>query len=374
MSAREGKVIELFEESSDGRFEGRLLVPQPIWIKAGLAARPGTTGEPEPGSFKSRVLDRKVDLVELIDEGVPRTEYLPESEGMLAKGKRHLIAAPRKEGKSLAMLVHGAKMALAGARVIFFDRENGSHLYAERLDEILTSWKVTEAERDRIGSNLVYYEFPQLRQEDADESLVKLAEGADVVVFDSQRPFLTEWGLKEGDADDYAQFMLYAVDPLFRAGVATVILDNTGHREQDRSRGTSAKGDLNEVVFSLKKVEPFSKDRAGKLQLVLEHSRFGGEGRWEMRIGGGRFPGWKRIGGLPAAPAFRQAVEELLQAAGEPGLSKNRLLTKVREKGVLFKNEDGSARLDAYDRDAHDPVEKGAGPRRASVFRWKKGS
>ena len=39
-----------------------------------------------------------------------------------------------------------------------------------------------------------------------------------------------------------------AFEPLFEAGVATVILDNTGHSDKNRSRGTSAKGDLNEVV------------------------------------------------------------------------------------------------------------------------------
>ena len=44
---------------------------------------------------------------------------------------------------------------------------------------------------------------------------------AGYLVFDSQRMFLTDLGLSEGDADEYAAFMQYAVEPLFSAGVAT---------------------------------------------------------------------------------------------------------------------------------------------------------
>ncbi len=51
----------------------------------------------------------------------------------------------------------------------------------------------------------------------------------DLVVFDSQRMILTDVGLSEDSADDYARFMAKIVDPLFNAGVGTMILDDTGH-------------------------------------------------------------------------------------------------------------------------------------------------
>ena len=41
--------------------------------------------------------------------------------------------APRKKGKSIAMLVHWTRMALEGATVIILDRENGADEYARRL-------------------------------------------------------------------------------------------------------------------------------------------------------------------------------------------------------------------------------------------------
>src|SRR4051794_14650131 len=53
----------------------------------------------EPSSFEARVAAREVDLVKLVEEGLPPVEYLPASEGMLIRGKRHLIVAPFKTGK-----------------------------------------------------------------------------------------------------------------------------------------------------------------------------------------------------------------------------------------------------------------------------------
>ena len=77
-------------------------------------------------------------------------------------------------------------------------------------------------------------------------------EGADLVIFDSQRRFLTDLGLDEDSSDDYAKFAAATIDAfLFEVGIATLIEDNTGHVQKDRGRGSSAKADLNEVSFIL---------------------------------------------------------------------------------------------------------------------------
>lgn len=322
--------------------------------------------------FERRVLSRRVDLVRRIEEGLPPVAYLPQSEGMLVKGKRHLIAAPRKEGKSIAMLVHWARMALDGATVIIFDRENGADEYARRLDDIMTSWSLRPRDRAIVQSNLHYYEFPSLRREDGAE-FAALAEGADVVVFDSQRMFLADLGLKEDVSDDYADFMQLVIEPLFEAEVATVILDNTGHSDKNRSRGTSAKGDLNEVLFTLKAEDQFSRHRHGKVRLSLQpgNSRFGNEGEWEMHIGGGAFTSWRRVGEeKPVDPEFRVAAETALLAAGLEGLSQTKLLQAIRGMGVSFANElarDWLVRLSTDSAVAIDMV-KDDGPRGALMF------
>jgi len=335
------KIIEL--RSVDGEVEARevpRLLPQGLRSAGPMVM---ATAPMEPSDFRERVLNKRVDLVERIMEGLPPVEYLPESEGMLIAGKRHLIAAPRKTGKSIGMLVHWSRMALADTRVIILDRENGAQTYAERLDAIITTWGLKPHDKTRIRRNLHYYEFPRLRREDG-QAFSKMAEGAAVVVFDSQRMFLTDLGLRESESDDYSEFMKYAVEPLFGAGVATVILDNTGHTEKTRSRGTSAKGDLNEVLFTLKTEVEFSRNRQGKLRLLLEpgNSRFGHEGEWEMHIGGGAFSPWQRVGQeTPIDPTFQRAAEKALSDAGTEGLSQTKLLEAIRATEVTFSNTVG---------------------------------
>lgn len=251
---------------------------------------------PERGSFEERFRSRRVDLRELLKNGVPPIEYLPASEGMYVRGKRHLMPAPRKMGKSFSTLRHSVEMVLAGARVVILDRENGAELYATRLGMITAALDLTDEQLDTLHAGLVYYEFPQIRPYDHTDLTIELAE-VDLVVFDSSRRFLADLGLDEDSSDDYARFMAAAVDPLFEAGIATLIQDNTGHQDATRSRGSSAKADLNEIQFVLEPIEPFSTNRVGKIRLRLDAgaSRFGNEGTWDMTIGAGVFGPWERV-------------------------------------------------------------------------------
>lgn len=354
------EVIEL--RTTEDRVTARVLpraeVPPGITSYTGRTFAAAALNGAEPGSFEERVKARRVDLVRLIHDGLPPIEYLPESDGMLVKGKRHLIAAPRKEGKSITMLVHWVQMALAGARVIVFDRENGAELYAERLEQIIAAWGLGKPEELKLRRKLDYYEFPRLRPSDG-EALAELASGAAVVVFDAQRMFLTDFGLREGESDDYSLFMAAVIDPLFHAGVATVILDNTGHSETGRSRGSSAKGDLNEVLFTLKAESDFSLHRRGKVRLILEpgNSRFGNEGTWEMQIGGGAFTGWQRVDELRADdPGFRRATVEVLRTFGAGGLSMSALFKELRASGAKFANDTARGWLYDYDGNPAVPV------------------
>lgn len=214
------------------------------------------------GSFEDRVASRRVDLVERIRDGIPPAEYLPASDGMLRRGKRHQVVAPKKVGKSLETLVHSVDMILAGARVVVFDRENGGNLYADRLDQIITARSLDDEAQATIAAGLDYYEFPRFRNTD-EHDLVQVCASADLVVFDSQRLFLSDLGLEEDDNDDYADFMAALIDPLFRAGVATLILDNAGHQEPKRSRGASAKRDLNETCSRSRRSNASTPTRPG---------------------------------------------------------------------------------------------------------------
>jgi hypothetical protein len=299
----------------------------------------------EPASFAARVTSTRVDLIQRIKDGIPATDYLPASDGMLIRGKRHQIAAPRKEGKSLGKLVHWTQMILAGAKVLVLDRENGADLYARRLEAIADG---LDLDLEELRAGLLYFEFPRLRFDDGAD-LVELCHDADIVVFDAQRMFLTDLGLQENVADDYARFIATAIDPLFRAGIATAILDNTGH-EGTRARGSSTKGDLNEVLLTLKAVQPFDTTRIGLLQLAVDDTRFGNRGVWQMRIGGGTFQPWQPTEGPWRPTLLMERASRTLEAQTKPQ-SKTDIVAATRGTdthlyaALGFLIEDGFARL-----------------------------
>lgn len=327
-------------------------------LRPGPQRREGAQPEPtyERGSFNDRVVVRRVDLIEAIENGLPPINYLPASDEMLVRGKRHLLAAPAKDGKSLAALVHTVDMVFEGAVVAIFDRENGAQTYARRLQDIILARNLTAEQRAMIQGRLAYHEFPSLRAEDR-EALVAYCQQCDLVVFDSQRMFLSELGLKEDVSDDYAQFMDALIDPLFRAGVATLVLDNTGHTDKKRSRGSSAKGDLNELVFSLQKTADFDLFTTGEVKLKVEKTRFGNTGEWTMKLGGGQYGSWQSNGPAKPRPDFQAAVVAVLMKHRHP-LGMNRLITEVRRLSVSIGTVKARELLAQYVADAECNVIK----------------
>jgi hypothetical protein len=265
-------------------------------------SRNGT--DPSAGSFADRVAGRRVDLLARIRDGLPPIEYVPGSSDRYVTGRRHHLPAPKKTGKSLLAALDAVDIPLAGGHVVILDRENGANLYASRLEAIIAARQLDDTEQDKIAAGLSYFEFPRLNRTD-ETAFVELCTGADLAVFDSQRTFLSDLGLDENDSDDYARFMAALIDPLFRAGIATLILDNAGHGDPKRGRGSSSKGDLNEILFTIDAVEPFDADTTGRLRLDIADSRLGTNGRWELDIGGGVFGHWRSVDHLDDATGFR---------------------------------------------------------------------
>lgn len=292
-----------------------------------------------PNSFRSRVKDQRRDLVQLAESGVPELDFLPASDGMLVRGKRHLLAAPRKKGKSLVTLVHACRMCRHGATVLLLDRENGSREYAVRLKQIIDAWKLTDDERDDLRTRLIYVEHPRLRSSDG-EILARWAArlGVDLVVFDAQRMFLTDLNLNEDGADDYSRFVAALVEPFARLDIATLILDNTGHNNTGRSRGSSTKGDLNEVLLTLEVEGSFSRTQSGSvvLRIAPGDSRFGQAGRWVMDIGGGDFGSFTSDGDIEVVSNSHDRARQLVleYVTENPGCSRSNPVKKQKGKGL----------------------------------------
>ena len=316
-------------------------------------------GEFEPGTFGQRVLAKRRDLVELLVRGVPPVEFLPASAGMLVRGKRHQIAAPKKTGKSIGALVHWVDMIAADCPgVVVLDRENGQEEYARRLHGIFKYKGYGEEEIRHFRQRFHYFEFPQFRRGDG-EDFRKVAEGlgSELVVFDSQRMFLTDLGLGEDSSDDYSEFMKTLVDPLFQSGLSTVILENTGHKEKGRARGTSGKGDLNEVLMVMEVVEPFDLAKKGRLKLKITDSRAGTRGEWFMDIGGGTFGSWLDPAGVDENPELQRAVIALLGETDGP-IGQNRILDALRTRMSVGNQGHAKTLLNRWADDERCPIQR----------------
>lgn len=105
---------------------------------------------------------------------------------------------------------------------------------------------------------------------------------------------ITSVSLKEDDNDDYSMFPEALIDWLMQAGIATAVLDDPGHENQSRGRGTSARGNLADVVLVLKKTKDFSLHQLGSEQMTVTDSRFGEiTGTWSLELGGGYYGSWQ---------------------------------------------------------------------------------
>jgi len=81
---------------------------------------------PPKADLSTRLQAAEVDLVGLIEGGIPDRPWVPGATGILAAGKRHLWSAEAKTGKSIAALLLVVAIVEAGGEVVMLDRENGA--------------------------------------------------------------------------------------------------------------------------------------------------------------------------------------------------------------------------------------------------------
>jgi hypothetical protein len=85
---------------------------------------------------------------------------------------------------------------------------------------------------------------------------------------------LTSFGLDENVNADVARFMQLLPDALAQAGIAVLLLDNTGH-EGTRARGAISKAALVEAVYKVSGGAGVKPDKHGTLTLKRTRSRSG---------------------------------------------------------------------------------------------------
>lgn len=306
--------------------------PVPVDALRAHSSNGSAPAEADASAPAAALAAARIDLVEIIRNGIPERRFVPGCKPWLIATKRYLVPAPAGTGKSLAAQVIAVEIVDNGGAVAILDVENGAEEYAARLESII-------GDRNELAQacsqRLRYYAWPALSTDwSADEWAAALA-GVDLVVFDSSRLVLSAAGLAEDSNDDYAKFVNALLIPLARAGIATLVLDNTGHGERDRARGASTKHDLNEVVYVAKVGKPFDHDQTGELHLHRKRTRFSDlPEQLTMTLGGGVYRA-PVVAEKDDASTFRptgimEKTSKLIEE--KPGLSRKDVLSLVGGK------------------------------------------
>ena len=292
------------------------------------------------GTIRHALLEQATDTRNA--EGDAREE-VPGAGGLLYRGVPTLIFGERGHGKSTVALAAGLGAAEAGEHVLYLDRENGPALTAERI-EVRPEWVgALEAER------FVGRHYPELDPAWTPDSVGEAIGGAGftVVIYDSAREMFAQLRLDPDRERDVSRFVSLAVTPLARRGVCVVLLDNVGHENADRPKGSASKLDAMPQGFRVRTVERFSPTVTGRVTINCTRSRFGDLDReWTLRVGGGVFEAPRTRSEAPDARRMRERERrEQFRCAAvaalheDAPLGRDALIAAARERGAKGRSD-----------------------------------
>lgn len=178
-------------------------------------------------------------------------------EPLLVRGRGHSLSAPAKTGKSLLFLAVAAAVATGTG---FMHQPGGDPQPVLYIDAEMTERDLYERLRTigygpgtdfthlhyRLGGNA-----PRLDSDEGGRQLVDAAKALNAVLVVEDTIARLVNG-DENDMETYRDYDRYTGRPLKDAGIAHIRLDHAGHTNKDRARGSSAKNDDVDVIWSLK--------------------------------------------------------------------------------------------------------------------------
>lgn len=236
-------------------------------------------------------------LGDMMRAGVPPVGYLPAptlGEKLFYEWHVQTVAGHKKAGKTWVITVQTADMIKAGRHVVYIDNENGREVFAERLIAL-------GCDPEQVDQYLIYVPFPPAKPSldglRAELEAIAVEYPASLVVIDSQRSFMSYYGLKSNDDVDVEAFL----GPIMGAvknrppesRITVVVIDhanrNTKSGAEYAAGGSQAKAAGVDVSYLFTRVERFSEsvrglvkieavdDRRGKL-VFERYYRVGGQG------------------------------------------------------------------------------------------------
>lgn len=201
-------------------------------------------------------------------EGIePPEEMEPD---ILLRGKVHSLYAAPGAGKTFVSLWLSARAIERNETVLLLDSENGERIISERLGDL-------GVDPARVDEYLHYYPYPALTLSTDDRQRYKAlldAAQPDLVVFDSLLNSLALSGLDENSSNDVARWATAYTRPARERGITVVILDHVPHGG-DHARGSTRKKDEVDVMWRLKRSQPFDRDHVGEIVLHRDKDREG---------------------------------------------------------------------------------------------------
>jgi len=182
-------------------------------------------------------------------------------EGTILRGLSHRVFGQPEGGKTMWATRQAAEVLKAGGCVFWIDME--------MTPDLLKGYLLAHGVED--FSRLHYFREPPLvGDKDSRESwvLVLKAYRPDLVVADAQAGVLAAADMNENSSSDVLQWddMYFAVARR-ELDAATLMIDHTGHENQERERGASGKKAAAKIQFLIVKTAPFDKQVLGQIRV-----------------------------------------------------------------------------------------------------------
>jgi len=244
-----------------------------------------TEDEAEPEDTTPGEIANRVDLGELVREGVPDPEWvLP---GMFYRSQIHWWHGEPGDGKTFMLLGLMYQLCERGLKVLWIDEESGKVQTARRLQSY-------SADPDLLTSNFIYHARPGLTLDPADlDALFRTVdeERPDVVVFDSVADVLGQAGLDEDSNVEVTAWVKKVLEPLkFEYDASIIAIDHVTKSKDSRgkyARGAGAKKSKTDAAWKVVKAKEFGVNRVGLIRLESDKDRDGWlEPKLAFRIGG----------------------------------------------------------------------------------------
>lgn len=235
-------------------------------------------GSFDPGDYSTLEI---ADITAILagDMRPEQPDYLTRSDGasLLYAGKMHMFQAEPTAGKTWVALFAVAEILGLGGAVIYIDFEDTPRGIIGRL---LTMGVKPEVLRDRFRYVQPVGAFGPAERTRLHALLAEL--NPDLVVIDGVGEALARDGASEDKAPDVVGWIERLPRPIARTGAAVLMIDHVvkNKEEQGRwARGSGAKlGVIDGASLQLKVVTPFSRQRTGKVKIIVAKDRPGGVG------------------------------------------------------------------------------------------------